>query len=813
MAGDNDASLRRFIGRKAKETASLRDREQTPDVRQDGDFANTPFRGGEAFEREEPPKDHMRRYWRQYETTPMVREPINSFAQQVVEPGYRVVVETDEPKSERAKPNPETGMIDPAPGEADDDEAVLTPKQRKKLEEWLESCAIIEKEPDKNIRHMLKKAVVQREVRGTALIEKVYAEEDQDTLYGLAFLNAETVRPNTRPGTPLLLLPDDSPGDFDVDGEIPRTNGGLTAAYTQYTTSSGYGTQDPNSDDVNNFALDDVVKLTRDADVNEAFGTSRLETCTEAIEGLKQKVRDQNEAISSKAYPLWLFLFGTEEQPWNGDDIQRFMEAHEMDNFHPGLKQGVRGDVDIETISGEVADIAEYLEFDIDYIMSAMPLPKYALGAFEQKMNVSGTKTQERQIQRQLKEARRELEAEFTDVVQHKAGEMFDLGDDEAEKVKFKMGIPGEEYHRQNPNDSNINYNGVKNGQPGSPEIDNPGAGTPGSTEPDGNVDDDDVEPTTNDSSESNSVWDVDLDNETAELSDPRLVSTEDVRGDLTGIIAQMMQSFRDQTLQQVRRDYADAPFAASMAFEGIANTHLNKTLRDGQFTDSAEVLMQETVQRTLDTLAQDNQKVSLDTEFGPSHRQSVSQYARSTQDSVRHALEELTNRMDNALEVGADNGENLDRILNRIEQSYSDEKLQQRARLIAQMELQNAIESTKLSEFERADGVAGVQVINPCNQNTTALCRNLAGCGPMDGSVASFNGSESLADQWQRQAPANATFRGFTPLPPAPPFHFGCRSELVPLSDAELSEKQADRPVTSVADLEAKYGIEVDDD
>lgn len=805
------ANLRSFVGKKTKEAvlASDDNDEMTPDVRQDGDFANTPFKGGEAFEREEPPKDHMRRYWRQFETTPLVREPITSFAQQVVEPGYRVVVESDEPESERVKPNPETGMVDIAPGEADDDD-VLDPEERRELERWLENCAIIEKEPGKDIRHMLKKAVIQREVRGTALIEKVYAEEDSETLYGLAFLNAETVRPNTRPGAPLLLLPDDDPANFDVDGELPRTEDGEAAAYTQYTTSSGFGTRDPNSEEVNNFSMNDIIKLTRDADVNEAFGTSRLEACSDTIEGLKQKMRDQNEAIASKAYPLWLFMFGTEEQPWDADDIQRFMQAHDMDEFHPGLKQGVRGDVDIETISGEVADVVDYLQFDIDYIMSAMPLPKYSLGAFEQKMNMSGTKTQERQIQRQLKEARREIEAEFTEVVQQKAQEMFGLDDETAKQIKFKMGIPGEEYHRQQPNDTNINYNGVKNGQPGSHTIDDPEAGdVPGSTEPDGEITDEDQEQVTSE----NSVWDVDVDGNTAELSDPRLVSTSDVQDDLANIVRQVMTDFRESVLQQIEREYEDAPYAASMAFEGVANTQLNNTFRDQEFDRASEVIMQEVVKRTVNTLGQRNQEVTLDTSFGPSHERQARQYARNVRDSTRNALEELVRRMDRTLERGADNGEELGRIVQRLRNQYSDGEIRQRSQIIAQMELQNAIESTKLTEFERSDEVSAVRVVNPCNENTTALCRSLGGCGSLDGAVARFDADKTLSEQWEEQAPPHSKFKAFNPMPPTPPFHFGCRSELVPVTAEELDEAMKSKPVHNVEQLEEKYGITVEAD
>lgn len=780
---DKEANLRSFVFDSARDAASLKkvqERESTPDMAQTGDFANTPFAGGSDYEREEPPKDHMRRYWRQYETTPIVREPVNNFARQVIEPGYWI-----------------------------EDNDQLSEDDLKELDKWLRKAAIIEKEPEKDILQMLKKAVVQREVRGTAIIEKVYAEEDSEKLYGLAFLNAETVRPNTRPGTPLLLLPNDKKR-LDAE-ELPMTDDGYAAAYTQYTQESGFGVQDVEGDTVNQYSMDDIIKMTRDADVNEAFGTSRLEACSDVIEGLKNKMLDQNEAIASKAYPLWLFLFGTEEQPWDRDDINSFMGAHDMDSFHPGLKQGVRGDVDLKTISGEVADIVEYLEFDINYIMSSMPLPKYALGAFEANINQFVSRTQERNVNRQIKEARRELETEFSNVVQQKCVELFNVNEDDAEEILFKIGRPNEEGEQDNPQVNTIDYKGKGEGDdPNNRNAQGHGGDPNGKNgepdDPDKQTEDDTVE------EEGHTVWDVDMSNGQAELADPRLVSTTDVEADLADLIAAIMKDFRDSTVAEVRREYSNAPQAASMAFKGIANTTLNGVMRRRDFSQSSEVIMEETVRRTLDTLGQQNQQLTLDTDFGTRHRQTVTSYASTSRSSTRGALESLVGRMDSQLTQAAQNGEELETIVQRMENSYSDAEIEQRAQLIARMEIQNAIESTKLTEFEQNEDVAGVKIVNPCNENSTALCRNLAGCGPRNGAVGRFDSDRSLSEQWMDQAGSTQLYKGFTPMPPAPPFHFNCRSGLIPITEAELEDAMKNRPVTTVEDLGEKYGIEVDD-
>ena len=100
------------------------------------------------FDRTEAPKDQMRKYWRQFETTPIVRKSITSFASRVTEPGYYVE----------------------APGVSDD--------EKRRLEQWLNQCAILEGQPGKDFRLLARKAVVQREVRVTALIEVAPDRDD-----------------------------------------------------------------------------------------------------------------------------------------------------------------------------------------------------------------------------------------------------------------------------------------------------------------------------------------------------------------------------------------------------------------------------------------------------------------------------------------------------------------------------------------------------------------------------------------------------------------------------------------------------------
>jgi hypothetical protein len=133
-----------------------------------------------------------------------------------------------------------------------------------------------------------------------------------------------------------------------------------------------------------------------------------------------------------------------------------------MENFHPGMKQGVRGDVEVTTISGEVADIAEYLNFDIRWIMSAMPMPMFVLGSFMSATvgQVAGI-AQQQDINRQIKEARRELEEEFTPVVRKVAMQQ-GIDEERVKRLFIKFGKPGETDLDLDRNEQVIRYIGER---------------------------------------------------------------------------------------------------------------------------------------------------------------------------------------------------------------------------------------------------------------------------------------------------------------------------------------------------------------
>lgn len=338
-----------------------------------------------------PDKKQMERYWEMYRNVPIIRNPIRSFASEVVAPGYYVDAENDELQEE--------------------------------LEEWLEQCCIVDGEIDKDFRHLLKKATIQREVKGTALAEKVY--DDEENFYGFKLMRPETVRAYTYPGQSLLLPPDaDVEEDERLfgDTDIRRTTNGEVAAYTQLT--SDIHEWSSSNDGFVAFTRDSVLKLTRDTDTGEVFGTSRVYSVEDRLESLIKKLDDNDKAIESVAHPSLVYQLGTDENPFEPEKVQAFAEAHEQEHYEPGLKQFLQGNIDINEVTGEVAEIKEYLDWDLNYIISDLPMPKYSLGAFESDVNQFVSRSQSARLERSLKDARQEIEDEWTPTLKEKAEEL-----------------------------------------------------------------------------------------------------------------------------------------------------------------------------------------------------------------------------------------------------------------------------------------------------------------------------------------------------------------------------------------------------
>lgn len=701
----------------------------------DGPFKPFTFQQ-EDFDRTEPDKDDMRKYWRQFETTPFVRKSITSFARQVMEPGYYIQAR---------------GL----------DEEQLTD-----LDKWLTQAAIIEGEPGQDFRLLAKKAIIQQEVRGTAFIEKAPDGSDPEKVAGLKLINAETMEAVTRPGQSRLLDPEDI---SEYDG-APEAETGGAAAWLQdlgetetffATPVSGRnrGVEDSDEDDdfKIGFRRDEIIKMARDADAGELFGTSRLEAVSDRIDGLRQKLCDNDDAIASKAYPLWLFLFGSEDNPWESDDINEFMKSHEMENFHAGMKQGVRGDVSVETVSGEVADIADALSFDINWIMSIMPVPMYMLGAFQEGAQVGqfGGIAQQQETQRQIKDTRRDIEDKFTPLLREIA-EQQGMSEEAVETLRLKVGSPGETEPETTPRENIIRY--VPKDQRG-PDTSQPS--------PEGQDDGGPATSPGNDGipSEMPQPEDSEEPQDAPEEAGAQLwhsgqgIAQLGLDGDsrLADAIYSSMRDTRDNVLSQVGNEFENAPMYAASHFEQRANSELRKQMSRGRFRDSIKPVVEELV--------------SGDSGFSRSN--SVRFFSQNIENATEDALEEMLRLMRIQVRRGANNGEELDKVLNRVERKYNDAKLRERAELIAHMERKNIEETVKLQAFEQDPDVIGVRVVN--EDPSTPLTQSLSG-------VEAYFEDGDIQEQLESATRSEFLQKGFDPLPTTPPYHFNDTTSLEPI-------------------------------
>lgn len=369
-----------------------------------------------------------------YKQCPLVRIPLDNFASDVMEPGLRVELPDDD-------------------GDLDDD-----------LEDWLSKAAVLGGEFGGDIATLMESQVRDNRLRGNGFVEIVYDNaERKEQIAGFVTFQSETVTVYTRPGKSILLQPDDTEVEINqYNRSRPvQTPSGDAAAYVQYDESFG-----AEKDEVP-LAVDDVVKISNNPDTGEILGQSDVEPVHDRVRGLMQKLTDVDEAIAAKAYAFWLFKMGEPDDPMDEEKAQQFMNAHSEDEWEPGNKQAVSGDVSIETISGEVPEVWESFNFDVQYILSSLPTPKYRTG-FENDVNRDIAQRQQEDYEDAVANERRKLEAAWQPVVQRKAEE---LADGEAPKVKLVIEPEEDESPLANPNFDAAEFKavmaGLKQASPG----------------------------------------------------------------------------------------------------------------------------------------------------------------------------------------------------------------------------------------------------------------------------------------------------------------------------------------------------------
>lgn len=360
-----------------------------------------------------PNHGDLEHYREQYEVCPLVRVAINTFAEDVTAPGHRVATDNDELQTE--------------------------------LEEWLSNCAIVGGESHRDFSEILYSTVVQEQVRGTAMTEVVRKEESDDEIWGFRMVNPSTIEAFTYENKPILIRPDDT----DVDG-VTTTPRGEAAAYGQYGEGALAA---PFNRETNYLSQNDIIKLVKDPDTAEIFGNSTIGLVSNEIDEMYQILNDLGEAIHSKGYPLWVFGLGEAQGDaqnpragiWPEEKIKDYRDDHKEGNWSANQKDFVPGDVDVQRIEGEVPEIEEILDWYVEEIVSAMPIPKYKLG-FANNINRDITSEQSPQYERQIKAKRHRLQKIFTPILQKKAREL-GYDDEAATAVRLKI----EETRNQNP--------------------------------------------------------------------------------------------------------------------------------------------------------------------------------------------------------------------------------------------------------------------------------------------------------------------------------------------------------------------------
>lgn len=702
------------------------------------------------------PEDEIEDYWRLYETNPLISGPIDRLATEVFEPGY---------------------WIEAASADTEDE-----------LTEFLENMGIEAGMPKRDFSTVGEQAIVQHEVRGTYTAEKV--TDDQGRHIAVNPIKSNTLKIHTKPDTNILIAPDDH---RDEAHDLKLDEEGKAAAFVQF-----------DNEDVRfhnrrerRFQRDQMLFWPRNPDIGDVRGTSRLEQVYERARALQAKLRDNDDAIAMKAWPMILFQLGSEDRPWTKDQMNTFMQKYEEGNLGPGMYHGVPGDVELNEFAGETADIEEAVSTDVDMVIAGMPGPRYALGGFEQNVSTTVAAAQERQYRKLVRRLRRELEDLFTPYLVDVA-ESWDL---DTEDIQLHIGRPDGEVAPEDISGSIIRYTSDANdGEDDTRPIQEPTGGSSGegSVSPGTPTDETSPDPantgldagSTSDAgteaSESmpNAVEpDVDVAHleSTAELADPRLVSTTAEVAGLTEAIESVLVQTRDQALDEIVELFRSGQSPRPREIQGVLNGAYSDAQRGVGLDRVAEDELQSVAEKTVQTLSQTSHDPSIDATFGPTQRQLGASGATELVRDVQDVRDDMVAQVDAI--VGSAQTGSLERLRERLRGALEEDTLTDRARLIAHMHAQQLVNTVKLSAYQDHPDVVGIEVTNACGPNTTPLCRDLAGCSG-EPARAFFEEEGTLGAQLQSQTSADL-FEGFRPLPGVPPWHHGCKSEIVPVTEA----------------------------
>jgi hypothetical protein len=294
------------------------------------------------------PPDELSTYRQQYESTPLLSAPIDQMSDDVLADGRRVV--------------------------ADDD------RTQEFLAGWVESCAIVAGEPHRDIIELLDLWNKCYDIYGVAPSENVPAVERPDAIAALKMIPPATLSYHTRPQSSMLVRPEDD-DRYDVE-TTPRDT---AAAYTQYADDASRRWTDESGQELDPIHLDaeQVTRGVRNPEVGGVAGSSAIATVSADVERQTDYFEHDATAVESLAWGQWFAGF---EPIVLDDEIIEFDEGaqddfeSELEGVEPGGIVTHDGKINLENMPGELADILDRYEYQTDYILSAMPAPKFMTG-------------------------------------------------------------------------------------------------------------------------------------------------------------------------------------------------------------------------------------------------------------------------------------------------------------------------------------------------------------------------------------------------------------------------------------------------
>jgi hypothetical protein len=242
------------------------------------------------------------------------------------------------------------------------------------------------------------------------------------------------------------------------------------------------------------------------------------------------------------------------------------------------------------------------------------------------------------------------------------------------------------------------------------------------------------------------------------------LASYDDERSQIAELAYSVFQTAMDNTLSQLGERYASTPQYAVSEFENVANRELNRAIREQSTRNTAR----DTIRTLLD-----EELESLGVGSSPYRDTNVSFFAQNIENAIRDAAEEMLRKARLQMRHAIVTNESFNSVTARIESDYSDAYLRERAQLIAHMETKDAVESTKLKEFQRNDEIVGFSIEN--TNPSTGVTQSL------NGEKIYFDESESLRESVEGRL-ATSPKQGFDPLPTTPPYHFNDTTTIEPI-------------------------------